>query len=270
MVDKFVHHLSKQQGRNGSLSDQSVRNILNPLRAAMSSARREGLIKHSPVVGVALPHTARIEEDHERARPFPPGVMELVADLVHPKYRLMFELLATTGLRRSELLALEGRHLSLNGDEPKVLVRQRVRRLTGQGLVIGPLKSKYSRRDVPIPLSVADQLRALHITPNQLVFSNGNGNLYDPQNISNRILAPALAEAGCEWAGFHTFRHSVASRLFASGRNVVQVQRWLGHHSASFTLDVYVHLLSDSDVGPAMTLDSALSADPVQAASESA
>jgi integrase len=26
------------------------------------------------------------------------------------------------------------------------------------------------------------------------------------------------------------------------------VQRWLGHHSASFTLDTYVHLL-DNDLG---------------------
>jgi integrase len=51
-----------------------------------------------------------------------------------------------------------------------------------------------------------------------------------------------------EWAGFHTFRHTVASRMFAEGRNAVQVQRWLGHHSPSFTLDTYVHLL-DGDLG---------------------
>jgi integrase len=29
---------------------------------------------------------------------------------------------------------------------------------------------------------------------------------------------------------------------------LAQVQRWLGHHSASFTLDTYVHLL-DNDLG---------------------
>jgi integrase len=51
--------------------------------------------------------------------------------------------------------------------------------------------------------------------------------------------------------GLHTFRHTVASRLFAEGRNVVQVQRWLGHHSASFTLDTYVHLL-DNDLGESL------------------
>jgi integrase len=46
----------------------------------------------------------------------------------------------------------------------------------------------------------------------------------------------------------HTLRHTCASILFAEGRNAVQVQRWLGHHSPSFTLDVYVHLL-DGDLG---------------------
>lgn len=34
----------------------------------------------------------------------------------------------------------------------------------------------------------------------------------------------------------------------AEGRNAVQVQRWLGHHSAAFALATYVHLL-DGDLG---------------------
>lgn len=93
-----------------------------------------------------MPHRAQIEEDDERARPFPAGVMELVVQLVHPRHRLMFELLAATGLRRSELLALEGHHLALDGARPCVKVPQRVRRQKGKGLVIGPLKSRYARR----------------------------------------------------------------------------------------------------------------------------
>jgi integrase len=74
------------------------------------------------------------------------------------------------------------------------------------------------------------------------------GALLVPDNLAERVLAPACSEAAVEWAGFHTFRHTVASRLFAAGRNPVQVQRWLGHHSASFTLDTYVHLL-EADLG---------------------
>lgn len=35
-----------------------------------------------------------------------------------------------------------------------------------------------------------------------------------------------------------------------AGKNPKQVQAWLGHHAASFTMDTYVHLLPD-DVGEA-------------------
>jgi len=36
----------------------------------------------------------------------------------------------------------------------------------------------------------------------------------------------------------------------------VQVQRWLGHHSAAFTLAAYVHLL-DGDLGEPLSLSAA-------------
>ncbi len=243
--------------RRVALSDKTVRNALGPLKACLATARREGLIRHNPATDVALPHRARVDDDDDRPRPFPRmegddgepiETMELVVEHVHESHRLMVELLAATGLRRSELLVLEGRHLALDGDRPHVKVRQRVRRRRGEGLVIGPLKSRYSKRDVPISRTLADRLRALDTAPDDFVFCTATGTVLDPDNLAMRVLAPACQAAGVEWAGFHTFRHTVASRLFAEGRNVVQVQRWLGHHSASFTLDTYVHLL-DNDLG---------------------
>jgi integrase len=64
---------------------------------------------------------------------------------------------------------------------------------------------------------------------------------------------PAREAADLPWVGFHAFRHTCASILFAEGRNAVQVQRWLGHHSAAFTLATYVHLL-DGDLGEPLTI----------------
>jgi integrase len=250
------------------LSDSTVRNALKPLRAALATARREGLIRHNPATDVALPHRARIEEDEDLPRPFPRvdgnEVMELVVDLVHSDHRLMFELLAATGVRRSELLALDVRHLALDCDQPYIKIRQRVRRRRGAGLLVGPLKSRHARRDLPIPLALADRLRG-HVagrgeeTP---LFTSRVGTRLDPDNLAERVLARACAQAGAEWAGFHTFRHTVASRLFAAGRNPVQVQRWLGHHSPSFTLDTYVHLL-DADLGDPLEARSLQSEMPI-------
>ena len=54
-----------------------------------------------------------------------------------------------------------------------------------------------------------------------------------------------------------TFRHTCASMLFEAGRNVKQVQEWLGHADPGFTLRTYVHLM-DAGVGDADFLDQAV------------
>ena len=74
-----------------------------------------------------------------------------------------------------------------------------------------------------------------------------------------RVLRPVAEEVGAPWAGFHTFRHTCASMLFERGANAKQVQRWLGHHSAAFTLDTYVHLL-ESQLGEPLELEGELGA----------
>jgi integrase len=120
----------------------------------------------------------------------------------------MFKLLAATGLRRSELLALEVRHLHLDGDQPHVKVRQRARWQKGKGQVLGALKSRHAHRDIPIPLDLADELRgrSARREPHELAFAGLRGP-YDPHHIHARVVAPACEEAGVAWAGFHTFRH---------------------------------------------------------------
>lgn len=262
--------------RRVPLADATVRNAVCPLKACLSTARREGLIRHNPASEATLPHRGLVDDDESRPRPFPRirdengetvETMERVVEMVEPDHRLMFEMLAATGVRRSELLAFEGRHLVLDAKQPYVKVRQRVRRRRDVGLVVGPLKSRYSRRDLPISRALADRLAALDVEPREPVFRSAVGTMLDPDNLAMRVLVPACAKAGVPWAGFHTFRHTVASRLFAEGRNVVQVQRWLGHHSASFTLDTYVHLL-DNDLGQPLQAADALSpkAAPVQLA----
>ena len=264
LVSEFISWLVKQSSqRGGTLSDKSVKNALQPVSSCLATARREGLIEHNPCDDAVLPHRPRIEEDEEDSRPFPRleledadgdieivESMELVVSLINSKHRLMFELLAATGVRRSELIALKIHDLILNGEEPSIKIRRRIRRRRGMGLVVGALKSRYAKRELPVPIKVAGRLRAHTAghSGNDWVFASATGAPLDPSNLANRVLAPACKKAGVEWAGFHSFRHTVASRLFAEGRNILQVQRWLGHHSPSFTLDTYVHLL-DQDSG---------------------
>jgi integrase len=120
----------------------------------------------------------------------------------------------------------------------------------------GTPKSKYSRRKVPIDHHLVVALRDRHKVTEwpgrtDLVFPSEAGTPLQYSNVRRRVLVPLAEEAGVPWMGFHTLRHTAATRLFAAGRNAVQVQRWLGHHSAAFTLSIYVHLLDD-DLGEAL------------------
>jgi Phage integrase family len=89
------------------------------------------------------------------------------------------------------------------------------------------------------------------------VFPSKRGTELHPSNVAGRVLKPAGAAIGVPWVSFHTFRHTCASLLFEAGRNVKQVQEWLGHADPGFTLRTYVHLM-DAGVGDADFLDSAV------------
>lgn len=237
------------------LADATVKRIVSPVRACLSTARDEGLIRHNPVDGVKLPHRPQPQEDEEpKAKAFTHEQLKTVmAILANSRHRLLFVFLRGTGLRWSELAAVQWGDLRLDGSEPLVRVRR--------GLVrgkIGPLKSKYARRDVPLSANLVHELRAERkkVAPDdgRLVFVNEFGGALNHGNLLRRVLKPVVEEAGAPWAGFHTFRHTYASLLFERGANVVVVQRRLGHHSPTFTQNTYIHLLEDKP-GEALEFD---------------
>lgn len=252
---RFVDWLADEDEQGKRLSDSTIANIVIPLRAALTTANREGLVRHNPSQGLALPHREEIEEeDEEDIKVFSRDQLAAVLTMAPQKYRLMFEVLATTGLRISEGIALQRFHFQLDGSTPEVCVRR--------GIVKGriePPKTKYGRREVALPASLVYRLRT-HLAEmadqdsTALVFTNEAGNLLEPGNLRRRHLKPIVEEVGAPWAGFHTFRHTFASLHLSRGTNLLQLSRALGHHSAAFTLSRYTHLLP-GDEAPALDLD---------------
>lgn len=168
------------------------------------------------------------------------------------RHRLLFELLASTGLRVSEAIALQRLHLQLDAEKPEVCVRRAIVRER-----VEPPKSKHGRREVRLPAPLAAKLRAhLAAQPDQnstgLAFPSGSGRPLDPNNLRRRVLKPLVEEINAPWAGFHTFRHTFASIHLSQGTNLLQLSRALGHHSPAFTLTRYTHLLPGDE---ALALD---------------
>jgi integrase len=52
-----------------------------------------------------------------------------------------------------------------------------------------------------------------------------------------------------------------ASMLVEAGASPLRLQRWMGHHSAAYTLDVYGHLLEEK-LGPGLDLEAQLGDGP--------
>lgn len=260
-VAEFVGWLTRQQGRAGTpLSDSTIRNVLNPVRACFGTAVREGLIRSNPTHGVALPHRPRIEEDDEEVRPLTREQLAVFLAVVHSSHALMFRLIATTGLRVGEVFALQWKHVRLDGDRPVV----KVRRTASQRGGFHPPKSRHGRRDVPLDQALVYALREHRKTSewsndDDLVFPSRRGTVLQYSNLLRRVVKPAAEEAGAPWMGFHTLRHTFASLHIARGTNIVQLSRLMGHHSASFTLDTYTHLI-DGDVGAPLSLEEELTA----------
>ena len=248
---RFVDWLADEEAQGKALGDRTIANATIPLRAALATAKREGLIRHNPAQGLALP--PRQELDGDEIKAFTPEQLAVVIEHAPERHRLLLELLAATGLRISEAIALQRLHVQLETPEPEVCVRRALVR--GR---IEPPKTKHGRREVRLPDSLAAKLGA-HLTaePDQdstaILFPNDSGGPLDPTNLRPRVLKPLVREAGAPWAGFHTFRHTFASLHLKRGTNLLQLSRALGHHSPAFTLTRYTHLLP-GDEAPALDL----------------
>jgi integrase len=138
--------------------------------------------------------------------------------------------------------------VQLDGSQPHLKVRRAL--VKGR---MGPPKSRHGRRRVPIDHELVRALRkgrkdSEWPDAEHLVFPARNGKALNPANLYRDALKTPREEANLSWVGFHTFRHTCASLLFEDDPNPVRVQRWLGHHSPSFTLERYVHMLDRHDL----------------------
>jgi integrase len=248
---RFVDWLADEKAQGKRLGDRTIANATMPLRAALATAKREALIRHNPAQGLSLPPREQLIGDEIKV--FTPEQLATVIEIAPERHRLLLELLAATGLRISEAIALQRLHVQLDGLAPEVCVRRAI--VNGR---TEPPKTKYGRREVRLPASLAARLRAhLAAEPDQdstaILFPNDAGAPLDPSNLRPRVLKPLVKQVGAPWAGFHAFRHTFASLHLSRGTNLLQLSRALGHHSPAFTLTRYTHLLP-GDEAPALDL----------------
>ncbi len=176
---------------------------------------------------------------NQRQPKFSSGTMSSIVQNTTGKYRVLYALLAGTGLRAGEALGLEvGKHIS--NDYRTLHVRQSV----WEGSTQSP-KTKAAIRDVDLCPALSVLVKDLVAgRTSGFLFHNVKGRPLAQSNVLRRNLHPVLESLKQPKAGFHSFRRFRATHLSKSKVPDDLKKFWMGHAKTSQT-EEYVKLFDE-------------------------
>lgn len=261
-VDAWMRTLEasgRADGRGG-LSARTVRYVYTILRSALSDSVRHGRLSANPTDRSTPPSPSEARPPEMQAW----TARELArflrwAEDRDPDLAMGWRLLAATGMRRGEALALRWRDVDL--DAGRLQVRRSVGTVktkgAGEQLVEGPTKTGQARV-VDIDSDTVAALRGYRATRGSLsielvrndalVLGALDGTHRHPERYSRRFVEQvvqarkALGEDQLPRIRLHDLRHTHATLLLAAGEPVKVVSERLGHANAMITLTVYQHV----------------------------
>jgi integrase/recombinase XerC len=214
----------------GGLSPRSVQRRLSAVRSFFNYLVREGVAASNPAVDIRAPKAAKrlpgtLDVDQIAHLMQVPG-----DDALAVRDRAIMELFYSSGLRLAELVGL---------DLTSIDLADRTVRVLGKGA---------KTRIVPVGRKACEAIRtwlkerpALAGMDEAALFVGRNGQRLKPRAIQLRI-AQWARRAGLPARVYpHLFRHSFATHLLESSKDLRGVQELLGHADIS-TTQVYTHL----------------------------
>lgn len=238
-------------GKEGGLSAQTVQHYHRLIRSALQQAVRWQLLSRNPADAVTPPRPRKDQEMKILNQEQVQTLLALVKEH-SPQYYLMVLIAISTGMRRGEIYGL--RWVDVDIPKRTVFVRQVAQRAKGKGVFFKEPKTKRSKRNLPIPHSVAKELAAhktgqaenrLAFGPDYkdhgLVFCQHNGMPGSPDSVTNWF-AKFVDTNELPDVRFHDLRHTHFSLLIEQGEHPKTISERAGHSSIATTMDIYGHL----------------------------
>lgn len=236
--------------REKPLTAKTIKNIHGVLHKALSQAVKLGYIRYNPADNVSLPKVEKpelkpITDEH---------IAEFLEAIKGHCYELLYTIDLFTGMRKGEILGLTWDCVNL--DTGVVVINKQLIQEKKKGGQYKLASTKNSKgRTVRIPPSVIElfrQQKAKQISWKKeagsawdnslnLVFTNEIGGHLSHTTVTHSF-KKIVQSIGLESTRFHDLRHSYAVAAIESGIDMKTVQENLGHHAASFTMDVYGHV----------------------------
>jgi integrase len=156
----------------------------------------------------------------------------------------LYVLLAATGVRISEALALETKHFVNDGRTIRVF--QQVDR--DRPRIVEYLKTDAGSREVDLSMQVAEYLRAFISGKDGLLFETRNGTPYLHNNLEQRWLTPRLQAMRIDekGMGFHAFRRFRKTWLRGERCQEDINNFWMGHQPETMS-EIYSRMEFELD-----------------------
>jgi integrase len=247
------------------LQKRTVRNIQAVLRALLNAAIEDGLIASNPAakLGRVLKLSVSRSTTQEEIKALTKDqrhVFLQTAYQIAPRYYPLFFVLAGTGMRLGEALALRPEDIDYSTKSIRI-----ARAFSEDGALDTP-KSGHGRTvDFSQALSEALQTHVLTLKEDKLkyawtevpswLFVTKAGTVLDPANVRRAMLRILKAAKLSEHFTPHCLRHTYASILLSEGVSPVYVQEQLGHATIELTVSTYGRWLKKKAPGALDRLD---------------
>ncbi|KTB77190.1 integrase [Pseudomonas syringae ICMP 13102] len=221
------------------VSNKTLSNIQSCLRSALNDAAEEELIEVNPLAGWTYSRKeAPAKEDD--VDPFSPEEQQAVLAALNGQARNMMQFALWTGLRTSELVALDWGDIDWLREEVMVS-RAMTQAAKGQAEVT---KTAAGRRAVKLLRPAIEALKAqkahtfladaeVFQNPRTLERWTGDG------PIRKTMWMPAMKKAGVRYRRPYQTRHTYASMMLSAGEHPMWVAKQMGHTDWTMIARVY-------------------------------
>ena len=236
-ITELLQSGNKRTGKG--LSANSVNAVISVIQSSLKAAHMLGLIKEYTADKLKRP---KLKEKPVECFTLAEQKQIEQAVLNGKKDKLYGILLCLySGLRIGELIALQWTDIDL---AKGILTVSKSCHDSKDGLIIDEPKTQSSRRMIPLPKQLLPILKGIKKKSRSPFVVSANGKPVSVRSYQ-RSFELLLKRLYIPHKGFHSLRHTFATRAIECGMDVKTLSEILGHKNPTVTLNRYAHSLME-------------------------